>query len=277
MIKFIYLQAGPGLRLQRQLRYSISTLLAEMPEASGNIVIYTDNASLYASDGAHVTTRDISSTLKDMTNGGKYFFRAKPCVLLDALRTFSCTCVFLDTDTFARRGFARALKRKLLRGAVMDKYLRQDPFPELGDLEILLPSGKTYRYDSKASVMYNSGVIGVHPEHAPAIADSIAIIDAIRPLTRRTHDHEQFAVNEAFRVHGIGIDVTHRVLKHYCAKSQKHYMNWRFEKNAGFIPVPIVPSRPRITVNKPIGWCFKRAVRYSLVQYSMVVSNTKPA
>lgn len=159
----------------------------------------------------------------------------------------------------------------------MDRYLRRNPFPELAGLEFPLPSGRTHRYDPKTSVMYNSGVIGVRPEHAPVIADSIAIIDAIRPLTRRAKDHEQFAINEALRVHGVGIGVTHWVLKHYCSRSQKHYMNWRFERNAGCAPVPIVPSRPRITVNKPIGWCFKQAVQSSIIRYSFVGSNTKPA
>jgi hypothetical protein len=117
--------------------------------------------------------------------------------------------------------------------------------------------------------MYNSGVIGVRTEHVSIIADSIAIIDAVRPLTKRTHDQEQFAINEAFRLHGVNISVIGGVLKHYCAKSQKHYMNWRFEKDADLYPVPVRPSRPTITVNKPIGWLFKQARRYSLVGYEV--------
>ncbi len=264
MIKFIYLQ-GSRPRHQRELRYSVSTLLAEMPEASGNIVVYTDSPAAYASDSRHIVTRDISSTLDDMTDGRRYFFRAKPCVVLDALQTLGSPCVFLDTDTFIRRGFAQALRKKLQRGAVMDKYLRKNPYPECQNLEAALPSGKTYRYDAASAVMYNSGVIGVRPDHAPAIADSIAIIDAVQPVTPYTHDQEQFAINEAFRIHGINIGVIGGVLKHYCAKSQKHYMNWRFESEE-FSLVPIVASRPRITVNKPIGWCFKQAKRFSLIK-----------
>ncbi|MGO9171793.1 MAG: hypothetical protein ACLP7P_07485 [Rhodomicrobium sp.] len=202
-----------------------------------------------------------------MTDGGKYFFRAKPCVVLHALRTYVCPCVFLDTDTYVKRGFARALKTTLKRGAAMDKYLRPNPFPECVGLETALPSGIAYRYDPRIAVMYNSGVIGVRPEHASAIEDAIAIIDAIRPLSaHRAFDQEQFAINEALRLHGVRISVTRNVLRHYCAKSQKRYMYWRFDKNADFAPVPIVPRRPRITVNKPIGWCFKQATKFSLIR-----------
>lgn len=268
MIKFIYLQTGSNPHYQTELRYSIATLLAEMPGAAGNIVIYTDTPHSYAADSRTVCTRDVSDTIEEMTNRGGYFYRAKPCVVAHALRTENCPCVFLDTDTFINRGFARALRRKLRRGAVMDMYLRRNPFPECAGVEMALPSGATYRYDPKIAVMYNSGVIGVAPEHLPAIEDSIAIIDAIRPLTLRHKDQEQYAINEAFRLHGVRIGTINGVLKHYCSRWQKRYMHWRFAQIAGIAPSPISPRRPRIFVNKPIGWCFKQATRFSLVQAS---------
>ncbi len=265
MIKFLYLQVGSNPNYQIELRYSISTLLAEMPEATGNIIIYTDSPLSYASDGHNVSTCDVTSTIEEMTNGRKYFYRAKPCVVLHALRTNGCPCVFIDTDTFVKRGFARALKSKLLRGAVMDSYLRRNPFPECAGLQFVLPSGATYRYDPETSVMYNSGVIGVGPEHAAAIEDSIAIIDAIRPLSARAKDQEQYAINEALRLHGIHISTTNTVLKHYWSRWQKRYMHWRFSMIADIAPAPISARRPRIIVNKPIGWCFKQAQRFSLI------------
>lgn len=238
--------------------------MAEIPEASGNITVFTDNTEPYLSDAHHITACDISPMIDDMTNSGDYFYRAKPCLLLHALREFKCPCVLLDTDTFVRRGFARALRRHLRRGAVMDKYLRRNPYPDCHGFETILPSGQIYRYDKNTAAMYNSGVIGVQPEHASAIANSIAIVDAIRPFTKPAGDQEQFAINEALRLHGIEIGVMQGVLKHYCAVSQKRYMNWRFEKDAALCPVPIVPGRPRITVNKPIAWCFKRLSNYPL-------------
>ncbi len=262
MIKFIYLETGSKQKYQTELRYSISTLIAEMPEAAGNIILYTDKSSVYAADSHLLSTFAIPEGLDELPDGNKYFFRVKPGVVLLTLRTFGCPCVFLDTDTYVKRGFARALKSKLRRGAVMDRYLRRNPFPECAGLEITLPSGLTFRYDPDTSVMYNSGVIGVKPDHAAAIEDSIAIIDAIRPLTSKYKDQEQYAINEALRIHGIAIGVIHRTLRHYCARWEKQYIHWRFERMADIAPVPIVPRRPRIAVNKAIGAVFKRTSKY---------------
>ncbi len=233
-----------------------------MPEAAGNIIIYTDSPSSYSADGHNVSTCDVISTIEKMTNHGSYFFRAKPCVVLHALRTNGCPCVFLDTDTFFKRGFAQALKSKLSRGAVMDAYLRRNPFPVCAGFQLVLPSGVTYRYDPKTAVMYNSGVIGVWPEHAAAIEDSIAIIDAIRPLCPRAKDQEQYAINTALSLHGIRISTIDSALKHYWSRWQKRYMHWRFSRDADIAPTPILPRRPRIFVNKPIGWCYKQASRF---------------
>ncbi len=265
MIKFIYLQVGSKPEYQTELRYSIATLLAEMPEAAGNIVVYTDTPAAYAADSQTVSTVDISSTLAEMTRQNWYFFRVKPCVVAHALRANDCTCVFLDTDTYFRPGFARSLKAKLKRGAVMDIFVRRNPYPECTGFETVLPSGTAYRYDPKTAVMYNSGVIGVGPEHLAAIEDSIAIIDAVRPLCPRHKDHEQYAINEAFRLHGVPIVTIGGTVKHYWSRWQKHYMHWRLGRLADAAPTPIGPRRPRIYVNKPIGWCFKQATRLSLV------------
>ncbi|MGO9460155.1 MAG: hypothetical protein ACLPWS_05270 [Rhodomicrobium sp.] len=258
MIKFIYLVFGTKPTYQAELRYSISTLLAEMPEAAGNVTVYTDRPSLYIADNRYVKAVDIAPLLAEMTNGGEYVFRAKPWAVLHALRAHGCPCVFLDTDTFVKRGFARALKSQLQSGAVMDRYVRRHPFPECTGFETILPSGKPFRYDPKTAVMYNSGVIGVRPSDAAAIEDAIAIIDAIRPLSyKRTHDQEQFAINEALRIHGVRIGVIHNTLNHYCSRWQKRYMHWRFERIADIAAAPIVPRRPRIKVNKAIGAVFK--------------------
>ncbi|MGO9545984.1 MAG: hypothetical protein ACLPPF_14485 [Rhodomicrobium sp.] len=278
MIKFIYLEFGSKKKYQTELRYSISTLLAEMPGAAGNIVVYTDCPAAYAADSPAIETCDVSQTMGEMTNHGPYHFRAKPCVVLHALRTYGCPCVFLDTDTYVRRGFARAIRSKLERGAVMDCYLRRHPFPENTGFETVLPSGIAYRYDPETAVMYNSGVIGVRPEHAAAIEDAIALIDGILPLScKRTHDQEQFAVNEALRIHGFSIGTIHWTLKHYCSRWQKRYMHWRFERMADAGPVPVQPRRPRIFVNKPIGWCFKQASTLLNLPPSFAQGSGRPA
>lgn len=266
MMKFIYLDLLGSPAHKTELRYSVNTLLAEAPEAAGNIVIYTDAPEEYAPDAACVTAVDVSRDIDAMTNGRAYLFRAKPCVLLRALRGFDCPCVFLDTDTFVRRGFARSVKRKLAEGAVMDRFLRRRPFPECVGFAMTLPSGIAYRYDPETAVIYNSGVIGVRPEHAPAIGDAIALIDAIRPLSHeRTHDQEQFAINAALLAHGLTIHAIHKELTHYCQRWAKRYMHVRFD-GMPFVKAPIHPMRPCIWLNPAIRETYKA---YSLARWRL--------
>jgi hypothetical protein len=266
MIKFIYLQVGSNPKYQMELRYSIATLLAEMPGAAGNIVVYTDAPAAYAADAHILEAVDVSATLAEMTRNNWYFFRAKPSVVAHALRKYNCTCVFLDTDTYFRRGFSRAIEAKLKRGAVMDVFHRRNPYPEAAGLEASLPSGASYRYDPATAVMYNSGVIGVAPAHLAAIEDAVAIIDAVRPVAPGHKDHEQYAINEALAIHGIPIVSIGGTVKHYWSRWQKRYMHWRLGRLPGAAPTPVGPRRPRIYVNKPIGWCFKQAVSLGLLQ-----------
>jgi hypothetical protein len=261
MRKFIYIQTGAERKYVRQVRHSISTLISEIPEASGNVVIYTDNPYSYTVDEMHVSAIDVSDELQEMTNHGRYFFRAKQCLLLDAIRRFKCTCVLIDADTFIRPGFARALDRKLKRGAVMDAYMRANPYPVYSGIEAPLPSGKLYKY-TKSSVMFNSGLVGVHPEHAIAIEDSIAITDAILPIPMHDCSQEQFAVSEALRIHGIHTSAIGSSLKHYWSRWQKRYVTLRLERNPALCPAPVSPMRPSIFVNKPIGWLFKQTHMY---------------
>lgn len=262
-MKFIYLVFGDNSRYETELRYSIGSLLAEMPECAENIVVYTDNPSAFDRELCHRRVVDISSELPSMIGDRLYVFRAKPLVLLDALKRFNCPCVFLDTDTFVRRGFSWSLRRRLARGAVMNQYLRRHPFPECVGMEIPLPSGKIYRYDPAKAVIYNSGVIGVHPGHIPALEDAVAMIDAIYPVSfHRTHDQEQFAINEALRLHGVRIGTLWLTLKHYCPRWEKRYMHWQFERKGIGATSPIVPTRPVIAVNKLIGQTFRRLHLY---------------
>jgi hypothetical protein len=263
MLKFIYIQTGTAPIYKLQLRHSISTLLAEVPEASGNIIVYTDDISSYISDSQHISAIDISNTLSEMTRSGRYFFRVKQCLLLDALRRFNCACVLLDADTFIRKGFAQSLATKSKRGAVMDRFCKLNPYPVCANFETKLPSGKVYRYDTRSSVMFNSGLVAVQPAHAAIIEDSIAITDAILPIPINDHTQEQLAISEALRIHGVHTSAIGSSLKHYWSRWQKRYMNLRLQRDPALSPTPVSPMRPSITVNKPIGWLFKHTVKYT--------------
>lgn len=255
--KFIYLEFGGSVIRRRELRYSIRTLLAESPAARNNIVIYTDSPASYAADADLVEAVDLSPRLSKLLGG--YPYRAKPCLLLEALRAYGRPCILLDTDTFIRPGFERALKQKFERGAVMNAFVRRNPYPESVGFEADLPHSGVYRYEAAAALMYNSGLIALRPCYAPVLEDAIVLMDALQPLTAHlTHDQEQFAIGEALRVHGVYLDVLNVELVHYCPRWSKRYMAWRLGRMPE-LDSPIAPARPCIALNKSIARGFKFA------------------
>jgi hypothetical protein len=258
-IKFVYLAYGPRQSIETELKYSIAALLAEIPEAVGDIVVFTDRPERYSGRHPRLQTIDIAADLAEYTLDWKYPFRAKPCVLLRALRMFQRPCVFMDTDSFVERGFAESIQAQMKAGrAVMNRYLRPNPFPQLAGCQFALPSGGAYRYDPANALMYNSGLIAVQPRHASAIEDSIALIDQLWTWRLFAHDIEQFAINESFRLHGFAIAENSNTFVHYCAHWRKRYMHWRLARLPRSRNEQMAAQRPPIRLSKTRTRIFKR-------------------
>jgi hypothetical protein len=264
--KFIVLQFGKTPVYRKELRYCLRSLLADRPEAAGHIVIYTDDAAAYADVQGVAEIVDIAEDLPRFTQQGSYIYRAKICVLIDALQRFGTACVFLDTDSFILPGFGVALQAALGQGACMNHFIERDPFPDATGFEIALPSGKTYLYRREEALLYNSGLVAVRPEHLPALDDALAFLDAFLPPTRTMrHDQEQFAIGEMLRLHGIAIGENRTTFIHYCSRWWKNYMHWRFSLIRGLESAPLVPVRPHIALNKTIARLFKLVVMARLL------------
>jgi len=256
---FVFLQFGRKKIYIKELRYCIRSLLAELPEAAGHILIYTDNMTLYKNDQG-VVPIDLNDQLARYTNQGTYLFRAKVCVLRDALARQKGPCVFFDSDSFVRPGFAEALRQGLAHGMMLNAELKLNPYPWIGGFSMKLPSGAVYAYDPARSRMYNSGLIGVRPGMEPMLDDALAIIDGLAAATAsRTHDREQFAVAEAARLHGVPLSLNDREFVHYCSRWPKRYMRWRFSFRPELETAPLVAARPTIALNKTIARLFKFA------------------
>jgi hypothetical protein len=259
-IKFIYLAFGPRPVIERELKYSIGALLAELPAAAGDVVVFTDRPDRYAGNEALFEIVDIAADIAEMTDGWKYPFRAKPCVLARALQTFDRPCVFMDADSFVERGFASSIVKQIeARQAVMNRYLRPNPFPELAGCSLELPSGRAYAYDPDFALMYNSGLIAVQPRHLPAIRDSIALIDRLWARSRFARDIEQFAIAECLRLHGFAIAENAETFIHYWKYWKKRYMHWRLARLPHFANGRIVVQRPTIRLTRMRTDLFKGA------------------
>jgi hypothetical protein len=67
MPTFLYIDYGPSPYIERELRYSLSTLLAEYPGGDAQIVVYTDKPKTYDNLHDRVRARDISGDIGAMT------------------------------------------------------------------------------------------------------------------------------------------------------------------------------------------------------------------
>ena len=254
-LTFLELEWGGRPAYRRELRYGLRSLLADRP--STRPVIYTDAPATYAAEAA-VRTVDIGGRMAAWTDAGRYHFRAKICVLLDALHRFDAPCVLMDTDSFVRPGFATAVATALDGGAVMNFRTGQNPFPDLAGFAVALPHAGAYRYDPDHAPVFNSGLIAVTRAHVPALEDALVLTDALRPPTAHLrHDQEQFAVGEALRAHGIPIGENRTTFVHYCSTWAKQYMRWRFARIPGLETAPLVPAPPRIALRKSITRAYK--------------------
>ena len=101
---------------------------------------------------------------------------------------------------------------------------RFNPYPGEVLSSVQLPSGKIYAYDEKHSIIYNSGLVGLHAAHTACLEDAIAIIDAMVNASFKAHTIEQCAVSEAFRIHQIQTAELYKEVEHYWPSTDKKYM-----------------------------------------------------
>ena len=218
---YVYLAYGASPATPRELRYCVETLLPEIGGDASRIAVFTDRPELYADMKIQVV--DVSADLPAIMSVS-YRHRAKPVILARALRQFQRPCVLLDTDSFMRPGFDRAVREALAKGAAMNQFVRRDPYPDFRPFETHLPHLGRYVLDRDKALMLNSGLVAARLEHLPLIEDAVELIDQLwfGGLTR--HDIEQFAIAEAFRLAGVRIQLIEREFEHYCPRWARRYM-----------------------------------------------------
>jgi hypothetical protein len=239
----VYLSYGASPANARELRYSIETLLPDIGGERERVVVYTDGPERFRDLG--VVTVDATDLLKEAFSGG-YRHRAKPIIQADALRRFGRDCVMLDTDGFIRPGFDARVRAALAEGGAMNQFVRRDPYPDFGPVSAKLPHLGAYSLDREKSVMYNSGLVAVRPEHLPLVEDTVALIDALWAAGLRRHDLDQFSVSETFRLAGVPVALIDDVFEHYCPRWSKRYMRRKLRRRRPGERVPYSKARVRL-------------------------------
>lgn len=232
MLHYLYLDYGGRPQYRRELRYSLISLRQDLmlqgPETA-RIAVYTDAPALYAA--WPVTVVDITAEVGPWSGEGLYHHRIKPEVVKDALARFAAPVCFLDSDSIIQPGFHAELAGKLAAGVVMNRFELVNPFPPLKGFRTVLPHLGPYRYDVAQSWMYNSGLIGMRPEHAPLLDDVLAFIDALIGRARKFPTLEQFALSEVLRLNAMPVAQVHETFLHYWQGRRRIYMAHQIEKS----------------------------------------------
>jgi len=238
MLHYLYLDYGGLPQYRRELKYSLISLRQELGAQPGaRIAVYTDAPRLYAN--WPVEAVDIAGQVRAWSGDGLYHHRIKPAVVLDALGRFSGPVCFVDSDSIIKPGFHAEVSAKLApeevwsvtkTAVVMNRFELRNPFPPLRGFATRLPHLGSYHYDTANSWMFNSGLIGVTPAHAPLLEDTLAFIDALIGRARKFPTVEQFALSEVVRLNQIPIAEVRDTFLHYWQGRRRIYMAWRIEK-----------------------------------------------
>jgi hypothetical protein len=252
-ITFVYLDLERSDRHSRaspiflELKYSIATLLAEI-DGNAAVVVYTNRPDRYSRFPVQV--EDISDAVPEFLGDHGYIYRAKPAVLLDALRKRQGICVFLDSDTYILPGFLAAISERAKTSAIMHEvfwdqmsaYHRSvaKPFP-----------GRVHHTSSPLRHFWgNSGVIGLRSGFGERILeDALHIIDELLPTKLWNRTLEQHAIAEAIWLHGISVEEIHPWIVHYCSNSRKRYMHFQIKRLTNTQFGDMQPTRPCIVFN----------------------------
>jgi hypothetical protein len=233
MPTYLYLDYGGHAKYRRELKYSLISLKSELGTkesvSQAPIIVYTDSPSLYAN--WPVTAVDIAGRLAPWSGNGLYYHRIKPAVVQDALKRFAGPVCFIDSDSIIRQGFHAEVTEKMANSVVMNAFERKNPYPPLSGFRCRLPHLGEYRYDVKNSVMFNSGLIGIAPEHAPVMEDTLVMIDALIGRVKKFPAIEQFALSEVLRLRQIPIAEVKTSFLHYWQGRRRIYMAGQIARN----------------------------------------------
>jgi hypothetical protein len=247
MLNYLYLDYGGREKYRRELKFSLIGLLAGLDRSAARIVIYTDAPGLYAK--WPVTVRDISGRLSEMSGGGAYWHRIKPAVVLAALREFDEPVCFLDSDSIIAPEFHAELAQKMVGAVVMNGLEKRDPWPVLAGFATSLPHLGRYAYDPALSVMHNSGLIGVTPEHVGVMEDTLALIDALIDRAKTIPTLEQFALSEVLRLNKTPVVEIRESFFHYWQGRKRIYMAGQIGKKLSADWDDLTPPRERVDMS----------------------------
>jgi hypothetical protein len=210
MKNLVYLSYGPGMHEQENA-YSVLSAYRWLGvgRPDWRIVVYTDRPGSFADFGVATVVLD-AKTVEEWAGPAGFGHRRKIMAVRDALQRFDGPTALLDGDTYFRRSPHRLFSRIGPGRSVM--HLREGRVNSLpggpqAELASLLESGPALTdlagnaiSVSAATIMWNSGVIGVHPADRHVLDEAIHLTDELCSRSK-LHTLEQFALGVSLGRH----------------------------------------------------------------------------
>jgi hypothetical protein len=222
----------------RQARYSMLTAMrfGSAADAGYRLDVYTDRPDLFEDicTSIHVLSEQ---TLKSWVGPDSYFYQAKIHVLLEALTDAPAITVFVDTDTFFLKP-PKLLFQRIRKGySVMERCEGVAPQSVIDALKTV---SKNCDFTGLTCIdrMWNSGVVGVHPEQRSAVKRALDICEQLYSSTK-IFNVEQYALGACLESETV-LQECSDIVYHYCHPSLKKSFSKQYERlNKKFAKSPL--------------------------------------
>ena len=224
--RLAYLATGPE-EILCQALYSIRTALAWRGALPLAIHVYTDRPAYFDELAGAVQIERVDGAKERRWRGPwGFLYRLKPKVLEDlSSRHPGDPVLFLDADTCWIGEVGRVFARINEGSAVM--HAREYFVGTLGTAQIQNFRRRMRRARFRGQPidveawMWNSGAVGLHPAHAPIVADWIEYLDEVHPANRKPIV-EQYAISWLLQRRVGAVAPCDDVLDHYWADKERH-------------------------------------------------------
>ncbi|AUC87354.1 hypothetical protein CW735_03360 [Alteromonas sp. MB-3u-76] len=232
---FVYVVYGDDI-YYKEAAYSILTLRLSTPEIP--ILVLVERTGDFENIQGVTPILMSEKTRQDWLQGTSYHFELKLRGVKHILENYAKKLIFIDSDTIIERNLVH-----LFDDIDKAQFLMHKKEGRLGEKKFYRhykkAIGKQFEVSkeglikvTKASPMYNSGVIGVSEESVDLIEKALLLM---RQINRLTHWHtaEQLAVGIVLDLNGTIKNVGNANIYHYWHKKPKKYI--REKLNAFFL------------------------------------------
>lgn len=223
----MYLLYGDNIAYYHEAKYSILSGLSYLSDKKEDIeiIVVTDQPDYFSNFPVLIETFD-SEQYNNWIGEARYNHRAKNRAMAMILEKYQVPLAFVDTDTFFIDHPIKIFNRISKENTVLFNY--EALISNIPNIHNKLHNtsfkdfyNKTYNFPEDAA-MWNSGVIGLLPEHKILLDEALVLLDNFYTLSDGIFIIEQLAISEALR-NKTKVSAVDDILVHYFGKEKPFY------------------------------------------------------